>query len=661
MFVDGFEFEKTFQCANQLGVWEPQAEFPKCVRMTSCLRQKLAAGENGFGPQCDAQGDFLPFQEDARTGERWCVDPQGNEIDGTRTGADVERTDCTAYARIPQTPKIPVHHDFSDGCVHWGDVWFKTFDGQIYGYGADGPLTLFKTQDDLFTVTLTPASNHGAESAKRWVEFRLTDVTSASDIVFTLRYKNGEPVIVTAGIMHELVGPIALDGGFEIIFDGEWVKVTNKVIYGQAVWMVNAIDGTIFIQIEPGLVSHGLCGNYDNDIDNDYLDKSGNCVNDPTEFADSWQTTCPVRPYWSTFNIVGAEERHVTFTNNMREAITLYWISTDGTWEKMADIESSESKSVTTYEQFAWIATTGNNRLVKLNNYCVFYALDVEGDQAVSVTDDKVEEGFAVHYEKKCNALAPVNGAAECKVFNGIKMCALTCANGFKHGHTTLYICNMETGIWAPELPQNQFIFPACHDGSRQCRDMEPPINGEVTCSVNDAGLHICVPSCPEFFEFSSPIPMSGYYACDDGEWTPSRRFPSCVPRVSAVDPKGIGHVTGVLSKEDVPIDQTGYCMTWGQHHYRTFDGKMFRFRGQCSYILAQDRLTGSFSIHVHNDAECDGHDQGKRSITIFMNDVYLDIKHNEEGEPAVFSMSGKYFTNRKFTPEVKTREMNKI
>ena len=329
MFTDGFEFEKTYQCANQLGVWEPRADFPKCVRMTSCLRQKLAAGVDGFGPVCDAQGDFAPHQEDTRTGESWCVDPQGHEIEGTRTQADQESTDCAHYARIPNTPKIPLHRDFTRGCVHWGDVWWKTFDGQVFGYGAEGPLTLFKTDDDLFTVTLTPASNHGAEVAKRWVEFRLTDVISASDIVFTLRYRNSEPIIVTAGIIHELDGPIALEGGFEVTYDGEWVKVTNKVIYGTAAWMVNAIDGTVYVEIEPGLVSHGLCGNYDNDIDNDYLDKSGNCVTDAADFADSWQTTCPVRPYWSTYSIIGADERHVTFTNNHRETITLYWISVD--------------------------------------------------------------------------------------------------------------------------------------------------------------------------------------------------------------------------------------------------------------------------------------------------------------------------------------------
>ena len=54
--------------------------------------------------------------------------------------------DCAQYAKIPETPRIPAHHDFSGACVHWGDVWYKTFDGQVFGYGGEGPFTLFTTQ-----------------------------------------------------------------------------------------------------------------------------------------------------------------------------------------------------------------------------------------------------------------------------------------------------------------------------------------------------------------------------------------------------------------------------------------------------------------------------------------------------------------------------------
>ncbi|EDO41876.1 predicted protein [Nematostella vectensis] len=50
-----------------------------------------------------------------------------------------------------------------------------------------------------------------------------------------------------------------------------------------------------------------------------------------------------------------------------------------------------------------------------------------------------------------------------------------------------------------------------------------------------------------------------------------------------------------------------GACSTWGQRHYRTFDGRHIDFIGKCSYTLAQDCIPGSdqFSLHVQNDKTC--------------------------------------------------------
>ena len=44
--------------------------------------------------------------------------------------------------------------------------------------------------------------------------------------------------------------------------------------------------------------------------------------------------------------------------------------------------------------------------------------------------------------------------------------------------------------------------------------------------------------------------------------------------------------------------------MTWGQHHYRTFDGKVYRFQGECSYTLVEDRQH-FFSVVLHNAVDC--------------------------------------------------------
>ena len=73
------------------------------------------------------------------------------------------------------------------------------------------------------------------------------------------------------------------------------------------------------------------------------------------------------------------------------------------------------------------------------------------------------------------------------------------------------------------------------------------------------------------------------------------------------VNPVGVGHFTGVYTNVKAPVDQTGTCFTWGQHHYRTFDGTIFRFRGTCTYVLAKDVVDDTFAVHVVNDQSCDG------------------------------------------------------
>ncbi|XP_025836285.1 hemocytin [Agrilus planipennis] len=44
-------------------------------------------------------------------------------------------------------------------------------------------------------------------------------------------------------------------------------------------------------------------------------------------------------------------------------------------------------------------------------------------------------------------------------------------------------------------------------------------------------------------------------------------------------------------------------CSTWGDSHYKTFDGKMYDYQGQCDYVLAKGVLTTdeSFDISIQN------------------------------------------------------------
>lgn len=72
-----------------------EAEKTKCQR-----EREVALGSVGtffpreirvshFIPQCDEHGNYIPTQCHSSSGYCWCVDRDGNEIDGTRSGPGV--------------------------------------------------------------------------------------------------------------------------------------------------------------------------------------------------------------------------------------------------------------------------------------------------------------------------------------------------------------------------------------------------------------------------------------------------------------------------------------------------------------------------------------------------------------------------------------------
>ncbi|XP_042333625.1 nidogen-1 [Sceloporus undulatus] len=72
---------------------------PGEVEKTKCQREQeqiVAFGPRGprpvgqFIPQCDVYGNYLPTQCHSSTGFCWCVDRDGNEIDGTKSGPGIQ-------------------------------------------------------------------------------------------------------------------------------------------------------------------------------------------------------------------------------------------------------------------------------------------------------------------------------------------------------------------------------------------------------------------------------------------------------------------------------------------------------------------------------------------------------------------------------------------
>ncbi|XP_065257208.1 nidogen-1 [Emys orbicularis] len=90
-----------FQCVlGELEKTKCQREQEQALasRGSSYSQRPIPVGQ--FVPQCDEHGNYQPTQCHSSTGYCWCVDRNGNEIDGTRTGPGI-RPPCLSTAAPP--------------------------------------------------------------------------------------------------------------------------------------------------------------------------------------------------------------------------------------------------------------------------------------------------------------------------------------------------------------------------------------------------------------------------------------------------------------------------------------------------------------------------------------------------------------------------------
>ncbi|OXB59200.1 hypothetical protein ASZ78_007405 [Callipepla squamata] len=97
--VEGYQFGADGRTC--VGVVKTKCQHEKEVALGSggtFFQREIRVGQ--FIPQCDEHGNYVPTQCHGSTGYCWCVDRDGNEIDGTRSGPGV-RPPCLSTAAPP--------------------------------------------------------------------------------------------------------------------------------------------------------------------------------------------------------------------------------------------------------------------------------------------------------------------------------------------------------------------------------------------------------------------------------------------------------------------------------------------------------------------------------------------------------------------------------
>ena len=77
-----------------------------------------------------------------------------------------------------------------------------------------------------------------------------------------------------------------------------------------------------------------------------------------------------------------------------------------------------------------------------------------------------------------------------------------------------------------------------------------------------------------------------------------------------------------------LPMTGAAMCSSWGQEHYRTFDGKVYTFAGTCTYTLARDCDANTFTLNVINDQNCATGAACSRGLDLYMGSSKVSLEN---------------------------------
>lgn len=302
---------------------ETPVNAPYAKENYSCQRETLC--RQTAGARCTASGAFECVQCDTETNECWCVNELGAEIADTRVGEGFDTPNCVGYAAAPvKSPKLPAHYDWHDACVVWeAGTWFKTFDGNFFGYTAPScQMTLLETPRG-FSVYQFALDNEGRVSYELHHEEQkvAARLTYNADGLTTLYFAGREYAL------DESKESVTLGGVFKVHRESGAVVVVDQIEHITVVFNGEAL----LIRSKYNQASNGVCGSFDANAKNDIKNTYGHVVENISDSVDTWRSSCPTQPYW--VSAATGTAGVTVFKNSLAYPVTLLVkrIESDGT------------------------------------------------------------------------------------------------------------------------------------------------------------------------------------------------------------------------------------------------------------------------------------------------------------------------------------------
>ncbi|XP_076369994.1 hemocytin-like isoform X2 [Tachypleus tridentatus] len=169
----------------------------------------------------------------------------------------------------------------SGTCAAWGDVHFRTFDGRLYDFpGSCSYILAADCVDSTFSIILyhDPGCSEDVHNCRRSVGLDIGEkkyVVAPTTAGFVVT-RNGEQLSV----------PSTSDG---LIFQKVAQYVLIRGSLGFTLWLDD--QNIVLIEITKSLFQKtcGLCGRYDDIINNDFEMTDGTVARDPVTFGNSWK------------------------------------------------------------------------------------------------------------------------------------------------------------------------------------------------------------------------------------------------------------------------------------------------------------------------------------------------------------------------------------